>query len=96
MPYVSARVSRRLVRRLRRNYAALVMAGGSLPGDCWVETLEAPGGVWSPGDWRWQVACVNGWSNIGSRWPLHLILNAPEIHFRPTPDRRRVNVEITP
>lgn len=96
MGFVSRRDSDRVLLRLRRNEAALLLAGGRLPrGHAWIERIEAPHGVPQPGAWRWQVVSPSGWSNIGSRWPVRLVMNSREIHFRPQPEGY-CSVEVTP
>lgn len=96
MGSLSRRDGDRLLQRLRRNEASLLLAGGRLPaGRAWIETIETPGRLREPGAWRWQVVTPTGWANIGSRWPARLIINATEIHFRPTPEGLCA-VEMTP
>lgn len=72
------------------------MAGGRLPrGRAWIEGIDPPGGVRQPDAWRWQVVSESGWSNVGSRWPVRLIMNARVIHFRHEPEGC-CSVEFTP
>lgn len=83
MSYLSARTSRAVLDRLRREQAPLLVAGGLLPeGDCWLEGLAPERGEErKPGEWRWQVLCESGWANIGSTWPASLIAHAPRLYF---------------
>lgn len=84
MSYVSRVASDGLMARLRRNQAALIMAGGRLPDEGgWIETIDYPVlTVRPPGAWRWHVVSDSGWWKVGSTWPIPLIVNAPDLYFR--------------
>jgi hypothetical protein len=93
--YVSRFYGDRLLRRLRRDAAALVMAGGRLPDSgAWVEGLRPPFARLGPDEWRWQVMTADGWTNVGSRWPVSLVMNAPHLYFYSADQGVNVNVEI--
>ncbi len=96
--YVSRRASDLLIARLRRNLTGLLYAGGRMPetGRAWVEGVERKPGPRDPNAVRWQVVSETGWTNIASRWPVMLVLHAPELHFRRDADGDTCLVEITP
>jgi hypothetical protein len=89
--YVSRRTSDALVARLRRNYAAVLLAGGRLPetGRAWIEQPDrAPGEPVPEGRFRWSVVTENGWTNIGGMSPVLLVANAPTLYFHRLDDGR--------
>jgi hypothetical protein len=93
--YVTGRLSRALIERLRRDLTGLIYAGGRLPeGRAWVESIDYPPGTRQPTDWRWRIVHENGWTNIGSPWPLALIVNAPALSYTRDPETGDVAVEV--
>jgi hypothetical protein len=89
--FVSRRISDALIARLRRDYAALLMAGGTLPehGRAWVEARERVlGEHLGDEDFRWTVVSEQGWSNVGGVAPMLLVANAPKIYFTRLDDGR--------
>jgi hypothetical protein len=84
--FVSRRASDLLITRLRRNYAAVLMAGGHLPehGRAWVEGTPCKPGDRLPDDtFRWTVVHENGWTNVGGMIPVPMAMHAPALDFIP-------------